>query len=37
MTIVYDFICMCVIFQFKTDVKLKRRCVEPLLQSYFHS
>jgi hypothetical protein len=33
--IVYDCICICVIFQFKTGVKLKRGCVEPLLQSYF--
>jgi hypothetical protein len=33
--IVYDCICMYVIFQFKTSVKLKRVCVEPLSQSYF--
>jgi hypothetical protein len=33
--IVYDCIYMCVIFQFKTGVKLKRGWVEPLLQSYF--
>jgi hypothetical protein len=34
MIIVYDYICIimciCVIFQFKTDVKLKWGCVEPL-------
>jgi hypothetical protein len=35
MTVVYDYICICVIFQFKTGVKLKWGCVEPLLQSYF--
>jgi hypothetical protein len=34
-TIVYDCICICVIFQFKTSVKLKRGWVEPLLHSYF--
>jgi hypothetical protein len=28
-------ICICVIFQFKTGVKLKWRCVEPLVQSNF--
>jgi hypothetical protein len=33
--IVYDCICICVIFQFKTGVKLKRGCVKLLLQSYF--
>jgi hypothetical protein len=33
--IMYDCICMYVIFQFKTSVKLKRVCVEPLSQSYF--
>jgi hypothetical protein len=27
--------CICVIFQFKTGVKLKRGCVKLLLQSYF--
>jgi hypothetical protein len=29
------YMCVCVIFQFKTGVTLKRGCVEPLLQSYF--
>jgi hypothetical protein len=27
--------CICVFFQFKTGVKLKRGCVEPLEQSNF--
>jgi hypothetical protein len=31
----YNYIYMCVILQFKTGVKLKWECVEPLVQSNF--
>jgi hypothetical protein len=35
MIVVYDCIFVCLIFHFKTGVKLKWGCMEPLILSYF--
>jgi hypothetical protein len=32
---IYIIMCICVILQFKTGVKLKYGCLEPLIQSNF--